>query len=100
VGESSFWYRPTRVVPDQRPLNGRCCLVRYSVRLVDCFNAQNCYVTVYFYEISVELVHFVELLCAHCVLEMWISGYSGFLMYSKTKMVKIMKLCIYVPFLR
>jgi len=23
-GESSFWYRPTRVVPDQRPLNGRC----------------------------------------------------------------------------
>jgi len=25
-GESSFWYRPTRVVPDQRPLNGRCLL--------------------------------------------------------------------------
>ena len=25
VGESSFWYRRTRVVPDQRPLNGRCC---------------------------------------------------------------------------
>jgi len=25
VGEFSFWYRPTRVVPDQRPLNGRCC---------------------------------------------------------------------------
>jgi len=24
VGEISFWYRPTRVVPDQRPLNGRC----------------------------------------------------------------------------
>jgi len=24
-GESSFWYRPTRVVPDQRPLNGRRC---------------------------------------------------------------------------
>jgi len=23
VGESCFWYRPTRVVPDQRPLNGR-----------------------------------------------------------------------------
>jgi len=29
VGESSFWYRPTRVVPDQRPLNGRCCIVVY-----------------------------------------------------------------------
>jgi len=27
VGECSFWYRPTRVVPDQRPLNGRCCSV-------------------------------------------------------------------------
>ena len=25
VGERFFWYRPTRVVPDQRPLNGRCC---------------------------------------------------------------------------
>ena len=25
VGECSFWYWPTRVVPDQRPLNGRCC---------------------------------------------------------------------------
>ena len=25
VGECFFWYRPTRVVPDQRPLNGRYC---------------------------------------------------------------------------
>jgi len=25
VGECFFWYRSTRVVPDQRPLNGRCC---------------------------------------------------------------------------
>ena len=25
MDEGSFWYRPTRVVPDQRPLNGRCC---------------------------------------------------------------------------
>ena len=29
MGESSFWYRPTRVVPDQRPLNGRCCCCIY-----------------------------------------------------------------------
>ena len=29
MGESSFWYRPTRVVPDQRPLNGRCCCCCY-----------------------------------------------------------------------
>ena len=25
MGECFFWYRPTRVVPDQRPLNGSCC---------------------------------------------------------------------------
>ena len=25
MGECFFRYRPTRVVPDQRPLNGRCC---------------------------------------------------------------------------
>jgi len=34
VGECSFWYRPTRVVPDQRPLNGRrrcCCCMCPSV---------------------------------------------------------------------
>jgi len=30
VGESSFWYRPTRVVPDQRPLNGRCCCCKQN----------------------------------------------------------------------
>jgi len=30
VGECSFWYRPTRVVPDQRPLNGRCFWYRLS----------------------------------------------------------------------
>jgi len=30
-GESSFWYRPTRVVPDQRPLNGRCSI--FSLKL-------------------------------------------------------------------
>jgi len=33
VGESSFWYRPTRVVPDQRPLNGRCCCCCIACRL-------------------------------------------------------------------
>ena len=26
VGECFFWYRPTRVVPDKRPLNGCVCL--------------------------------------------------------------------------
>ena len=31
MGESSFWYRPTRVVPDQRPLNGRCCCCCYCI---------------------------------------------------------------------
>ena len=28
VSECFFWYRPTRDVPDQRPLNGRCCCCR------------------------------------------------------------------------
>jgi len=32
VGECLFWYRPTRVVPDQRPLNGRCCLLLFFDR--------------------------------------------------------------------
>ena len=34
MGECFFWYRPTRVVPDQRPLNGRrccCCCSTYDV---------------------------------------------------------------------
>ena len=26
MGECFFWYRPTRVVPDQRPLNGCVCV--------------------------------------------------------------------------
>jgi len=26
VGECFFWYQPTRVVPDQRPLNGCVCV--------------------------------------------------------------------------
>jgi len=26
VGECFFWYRPTRVVPDKRPLNGCVCV--------------------------------------------------------------------------
>jgi len=26
VNECFFWYRPTRVVPDQRPLNGCVCV--------------------------------------------------------------------------
>ena len=45
MGECSFWYRPTRVVPDQRPLNGRCCCCcmaaktswrRYATKLRHC----------------------------------------------------------------
>ena len=26
MGECFFWYRPTRVVPDKRPLNGCVCV--------------------------------------------------------------------------
>ena len=35
MGECFFWYRPTRVVPDQRPLNGRCCLLLYVIMTYD-----------------------------------------------------------------
>jgi len=31
VGECFFWYRPTRVVPDKRPLNGCVCVVSKSL---------------------------------------------------------------------
>ena len=30
AGECFFWYRPTRVVPDKRPLNGCCCISHIS----------------------------------------------------------------------
>ena len=33
VGECFFWYWLTRVVPDQRPLNGRCCCLLLSIHL-------------------------------------------------------------------
>jgi len=35
VGECFFWYQPTWVVPDQRPLNGRCCC------LITCISHSN-----------------------------------------------------------
>jgi len=31
VGECFFWYRPTRVVPDKRPLNGCVCVCVYFI---------------------------------------------------------------------
>jgi len=43
VGESSFWYRPTRVVPDQRPLNGRCCCCISDITCMECKDAADCY---------------------------------------------------------
>ena len=45
VGECFFWYRPTRVVPDQRPLNGRCCCCWQSTsdnQSSDVVNARRC----------------------------------------------------------
>jgi len=42
-GESSFWYRPTRVVPDQRPLNGRSLLLPFCGEIKLYINmAYNC----------------------------------------------------------
>ena len=51
MGESSFWYRPTRVVPDQRPLNGRCCCC--CVRVVICL------------EQGADCLHMVQLMPRH-----------------------------------
>ena len=39
MGECFFWYRPTRVVPDQRPLNGHCC---YPIDLTRCIMFSGC----------------------------------------------------------
>ena len=38
MGECFFWYWPTRVVPDKRPLNGcvRVCVYVLSIRLSVC----------------------------------------------------------------
>jgi len=35
VGECFFWYRPTRVVPDKRPLNGCVCVCIFLTVLFD-----------------------------------------------------------------
>ena len=43
MGECFFWYRPTRVVPDKRPLNGCVCVcacVRACMRA--CVRARVC----------------------------------------------------------
>ena len=40
MGECFFWYRPTRVVPDQRPLNGRCCCCRETFAII-CTNMKH-----------------------------------------------------------
>ena len=37
VGECFFWYRPTRVVPDQRPLNGYVCVCVCLILTRGCF---------------------------------------------------------------
>ena len=41
MGECFFWYRPTRVVPDKRPLNGcvRVCVCVLSIHLFICLSA-------------------------------------------------------------
>ena len=83
MGESSFWYRPTRVVPDQRPLNGRCvtylkCTVvkKYGYILPDdnawvymhafcCIFACALYLHVHWYLINI--VYFLP----PCILHLW-----------------------------
>jgi len=38
AGECFFWYRPTRVVPDKRPLNGCCCWQWCNLWLPVCYS--------------------------------------------------------------
>jgi len=42
VGECFFWYRPTLVVPDQRPLNGCVCVCVLLYFTDDSFSAGRC----------------------------------------------------------
>ena len=44
MGECFFWYRPTQVVLDQRPLNGRCCCccVVNQFLVIACFQVNPC----------------------------------------------------------
>jgi len=44
VGEFSFWYRPTCVVPDQRPLNGCVCVYFKLSTTSNGLNILFCYV--------------------------------------------------------
>jgi len=60
VGECSFWYRPTRVVPDQRPLNGRCCcccwLKLFHFNWDGCIDMCNLKFAVFFYNPYSKLI--------------------------------------------
>jgi len=46
VGECFFWYRPTRVVPDQRPLNGCVCVCVLYLFMTHCCKSKSSYVLV------------------------------------------------------
>jgi len=94
VGESSFWYRPTRVVPDQRPLNGRCCCcTARNIGKRYCFQWCSLYrdgmasrsSTKVLSPISILLLCHVEpqkwrLRCARCVLTVFNSFFLSFLL--------------------
>ena len=41
MGECFFWYRPTRVVPDKRQLNGCVCVSQPKNKLTSLFAAFN-----------------------------------------------------------
>ena len=81
VGECFFWYRPTRVVPDKRPLNGCVCVcacVRACVRACVCvwararacadFNLQSGRWRVHGCHgvISTFFPLYLHVFCAHC----------------------------------
>ena len=61
MGECSFWYRPTRVVPDQRPLNGRCYLLQFfGDKKTENIIMKGTYLAVKLYEIFLLHLDIVE----------------------------------------
>jgi len=46
VGECFFWYRPTRVDPDKRPLNSCVCVCLCTFESLDNYNALCIYISI------------------------------------------------------
>jgi len=94
VGECFFWYRPTRVVPDQRPLNGCCCcccclllrswlkvltivlLLLSSKKHIFCHQLQ-CLLFQFYVSSVVLVLHFLRILVPSVLWRCWLVGMKG-----------------------